>query len=68
MHHFTYVRKDIREKLKHSCTFTDEEKINKIEAHYKRFNRFNDDKILTFHGYSNFKKINSRFNIKIKYD
>ena len=68
MHHFSYVRKDIREKLKHSCTFTDEGKINKIEAHYKRFNRFNDDKILTFHGYSNFKKINSRFNIKLKYD
>lgn len=68
MHHFTYVRSDIREKLKHSCTFTDSEKIENIEKHYNSFNRFDmDSKILTFHGYSNFKKINSLFHIKLKY-
>jgi len=69
MHHMTYVRTSIREKLEHSATYSDEEKINNIEKHYKNWNPYiKESKILTFHGFFNFKFLeNPYFNFKISY-
>lgn len=68
MHHFTYVRESIREKLYHSCILADEEKIKKIETHYKNFNPYVEtSKILTYNGFFNFKTIDSSFKIKLNY-
>jgi hypothetical protein len=69
MHHMSYMRNSIREKLTYSCTPADNRKIDRIEAHYKNWNPFIAvSHVLTYHGFSKFKTLeNPPFNIHLDF-